>query len=108
MPEIFNNVKKKLGCIFIENHNSELILLKRKQMIGLVAQAEQGQLLEKRKEDTQHIIGQNNVTESCIGRTSVGIVEKAGRKADSLQSIENRKFYETKGEKRQFICESFR
>ena len=33
--------------------------------------------------------------------------QKAGQKADSLQSIENIKFYEIKEEKRQFICESF-
>ena len=29
MPEIVYNVKKKLGCIFIENHNSESLDLKR-------------------------------------------------------------------------------
>ena len=37
-----------------------------------------------------------------------GTQKKAGRKADSVQSIENRQFYKTKGEKRQFICESFK
>ena len=36
MPEIVYNVKKKLGCIFIENHNSEPLRLKRGQRIGLV------------------------------------------------------------------------
>ena len=52
LPEIVYNVKKKLGCIFIENHNSEHILLKRGQTIGLltsciVRQVEQGQQQEK-------------------------------------------------------------
>ena len=32
---------------------------------------------------------------------------KAGRKADSVQSMENRRFYETKGEKHPFNHESF-
>ena len=41
------------------------------------------------------------------GGASVGDAEKAGRKADSLQSMENRQFYKTKREKHQFICESF-
>ena len=31
-----DNVKKKLGCIFVENHNSESMILKRGQTIGLV------------------------------------------------------------------------
>ena len=34
--EIVYNVKKKLGCIFIENHNSKPLELKRGQTIGLV------------------------------------------------------------------------
>ena len=34
--EIVYNVKKKLVCIFIENHNSEPLELKRGQTIGLV------------------------------------------------------------------------
>ena len=33
--QIVCNVKKKLGCIFIENHNSERLDLKRGQTIGL-------------------------------------------------------------------------
>ena len=32
---------------------------------------------------------------------------KADQNADSEQSIENRQFYKTEEEKRQFICESF-
>ena len=33
LPEIVYNVKKKLGCIFVENHNSEPLELKRGQTI---------------------------------------------------------------------------
>ena len=36
LPEIVYNVKKKLGCIFVENHNYETLILKRGQSIGLV------------------------------------------------------------------------
>ena len=39
--------------------------------------------------------------ETCIGGTSVGKAEKAGRKADCVQSIENRQSYETEEEKLQ-------
>ena len=50
LPEIVYNVKKKLGCIFVENHNSEPLMLKRGETIRLVSscivtQAEQGQKL---------------------------------------------------------------
>ena len=50
-------LEKKLGCIFVENHNSKTIILKRGQLIGLVTscivtQEEQGQLPVKHKEDT--------------------------------------------------------
>ena len=44
---------------------------------------------------------------TCIGGTSVGDAEKGGWKADCVQSIENRKSYETKEKKHQFIHESF-
>ena len=49
LPEIVYKVKKKLGCIFVENHNSETIILKRGKSKGLVmscvvTQEEQGQL----------------------------------------------------------------
>ena len=49
LPEIVYNVKKKLGCIFVEDHNFKTIKLKRGQSIGLVTscivtQEEQGQL----------------------------------------------------------------
>ena len=47
LPEIVYNVKNKLDCIFVDNHNPEFVLLKR-QTIGLVTscvvtQKEQGQ-----------------------------------------------------------------
>ena len=47
-------------------------------------QAEQGQLPERRKEDTQSVTGQGNDTDTHIGGTSVGDAEKAGQKADSV------------------------
>ena len=77
LPEIVYNIKKKLGCIFIENHNSKLLMMKRGQTIGLVMssvvmQAEQGQLLEKHKEDTQSLTGWSNETNTCIGGASGG------------------------------------
>ena len=89
LPEIFYNVKKKLGCIFVENHDSEPLMLKRGQMIGLVTsfvvtQAEQGQTLERHKEDTQSVTGQSNDMDTCIEGASVGNAEKAGWKADSV------------------------
>ena len=73
----------------------------------VVTQAEQGQIPEKRTEDMQSITGRSNDTDTCIGGASGGNAEKAGRKAGSVQSIENRQFYETEGEKRQFIREHF-
>ena len=42
-----------------------------------------------------------------MGGASGGTVEKAGWKAGSVQSLENRQFYKTKGVKHQFITESF-
>ena len=91
LPEIVYNVKKKLGCIFIENHNSEPLELKRGQTIGLVTscigtQAEQGQLPEKHKEDTQSFTGRSNDTDTCIGGASGENAEKAG----SVHSLEKR------------------
>ena len=60
LPEIVYNVKKRLGCIFVEYHNPEPLVLKRGQTIGLVTscvvmQAEQGQTPERRKEETQSV-----------------------------------------------------
>ena len=58
LPEIVYKIKRKLGCIFLENHNSEPLDLQRGQTIGVVTsfvvmQEELGQQPEKRKEDTQ-------------------------------------------------------
>ena len=61
----------------------------------------------KHKEDTLSVIGWINDTETCIGCTSVENAEKAGRKADSVQSIENRWCYKTVEERHQFMRESF-
>ena len=36
LPEIVYNIYKNLGCIFVENPNSESMVLKRGQTIGLV------------------------------------------------------------------------
>ena len=95
LPEIVYNIKKKLGCIYVENHNAKPLMLERGWTIGLVTscvvtQAELGQTPEMPKEDIQSVPGRSNDTDTCIGGSSVA--EKAGRKADSVQSIENRQF----------------
>ena len=69
-------------------------------------QAEQYQTLERCKEDTQSITGRSNDTDTHIWGASVGDAEKTGRKADSVQPIENRQFYVTEEEKHQFNRES--
>ena len=112
LPEILYNVKKKLCCIFLENHNSKPLMMKREQTIGLVTlcvvmQGEQGQTPEWRKEATKSITRRSNDMDTCIGGASVGNTEKAGRKADSVESIEKGQFYETQGEQHQFTRESF-
>ena len=104
LSEIVYNIKKKLCCIFIENHNSESMVLKRGQTLGLVTsclvtQEEQGQTPVERSDAMQSITGMSNDKDTCIGGTSVGAAEKAGWKADSVQSIENRNFYEIEEEK---------
>ena len=76
-------------------------------MSCVLKQAEQGQLPEKHKEDRHSVTGQSNDTDTCIGSTSGGNTEKAGQKADSVQSIENRRCYETEEEKCKYINESF-
>ena len=43
----------------------------------------------------QCVTGMSNDTDTGIGGASVGDAEKAGRKADSVQSIKNRQFNET-------------
>ena len=92
LHEIVYNVKKKLGCIFVENLNSKPLMLKRGPTIEIVTscivtKAEQGQPPEKRKEDTQSVTGWSNDTDSCIGGASVRNGEKAGWKVDSLYKI---------------------
>ena len=112
LPEMVYNAKKKLGCIFVENHNSESVLLKRRQTVALVLsclvmQEKQGQVQVECRDSTQSVTGKSNDTDTHIGGPSVGDMEKAGREADSVHSIENRKFYETKEEKQQFIRDCF-
>ena len=72
-----------------------------------MTQEELGQWSEKHKEDSQCVTGRSNDAETCIGTASGGNEEKAGWKADSVQSIENRQLYQTEGEMHQFIRESF-
>ena len=76
-------------------------------MSCVVTQAEQGQIPEECKEDMQGITRRSNDTDTRIGSTSGDNMEKAGLKAGSVQFIENRQFYKTEEEKRQFIRESF-
>ena len=76
-------------------------------MSCVLKQAEQGQLPEKHKEDRHSVTGQSNDTDTCIGSTTGGNTENAGRKAGSVQSIENIQFYKTEEEKHRFIRESF-
>ena len=86
LPEIVNNIKKKLGCIFVENHTYGSMMLKRGQTVGLVmsckmTQEEQGQKPAECSDATQSVTGTSNDTDTC----SVGDDEKAGWKADSVQ-----------------------
>ena len=62
---------------------------------------------EKHEKNTNSIAGRINDTDTRIGGASVGNAEKAGWKADSVQSIESRQCYETETKKCKFICESF-
>ena len=69
-----------------------------------MTQEEQGQTPADCSDATQRFTGRSNDTGTHIGGASL---EKAGWKADSVQSAVNRKSYKTEEEKRQFICESF-
>ena len=88
LPEIVYNVKRKIGCIFIENHNSVSLDLQRGQTIGVVTscvvrQEDPGQQSEKRKEYMKSVTGRCNSAETGKGGTSVEDVEKvekAGQK----------------------------
>ena len=58
LPEIAYTIKKKLGCIFEENHNLEPLVLKRGQTVGLVMSCivmheKQGQTPAKHSDATQ-------------------------------------------------------
>ena len=60
LPEIAYTIKKKLDCIFVENHTSEPKWLKRGQTIGLVTscvvtQEEQGQAPAEHSEAKQSV-----------------------------------------------------
>ena len=63
--------------------------------------------LAERSEAMQSVTRMSNDMDTHIGGTSIGDAEKAGWKANSVQSIENRQLYETEEEKSQLICESF-
>ena len=61
LPEVVYNIKKKLGWIFAKNHNSESMILKRGQTIGLVTSCvvmleKPGQTPAARSEVRQSII----------------------------------------------------
>ena len=104
LSEIVYNMKQKLGCIFVGNHNSESMVLKRGQTIGLVksclvTQEKQGQTPAEHSGAMQSVTGMINDMNTHIGGTSVGDAEKVGWKADSVQSVEKIKFYETEEEK---------
>ena len=58
----------------------------------VVTQAKRGQTLEMFMEDMQNFTRRSNDMDTCIGGASVGDMEKAGLKADNVQSIENRQF----------------
>ena len=70
-------------------------------------QEEQGQTPAEHSGPMQSVTEVFNGTDTSIGSSNVGETEKAGWKADSVQSVENRKLCETLDEKQQFICESF-
>ena len=75
-----------------------------------MTQEDLGQQSKMHNENTQGFTGGSNCAETWIGGYSVGNakkVEKAGQKADCVQTIENRQSYETKEEKQKFIHESF-
>ena len=88
----------------MENHNPQSIVLKRGQTIGLVmscvvTQEEQGHSLIENSDATQSVTGKSNDTENCVGGASGRRAEKEGQTANSVQSIENRNFYETEEER---------
>ena len=118
--EIVYRVKKKLGCIFIENHNSIPIDLQRGQTIGcmnscIVKSEEWSQQPVSRNPDTlsvndaekagrtECIAERSNAQDTRIGGASRRDAEKAG----SVHSVDSKQNYETEVEKQKFIRESF-
>ena len=61
-------------------------------MSCIVTQEEQGQTPAAHSEVTQRVMGTSNDIDTYKGGASGGVTEKAGQKADSAQSIENRQF----------------
>ena len=78
------DTRNLVHSIFVENHNSEPMVLKRGQTIGLltsciVMQEEQCQTTVERSNPTQSVTGTSNDTDTCIGGASVGDSEKVGK-----------------------------
>ena len=57
---------------------------------------------------TQSVMERLNAADTSIEGASVERGETAGQAADSIQSIENRNFYETKEEKCQLVRDCFK
>ena len=76
-------------------------------MSCIVMQEEKGQTPVE-DSDAMQSRSEGNATDNCIVGDSGGREEKAGQIADSVQSIENRNFYETEEEKHQFMRERFK
>ena len=68
---------------------------------------ELGQRPKMRRENTPCVTERSNDSDTGIGGASGRNMEKAGLKADSVQSLGNRQCYETEEEKCKFIGESF-
>ena len=108
LPENVYKIKKKLGCILVENHTSEPMVLKRGQTVGYGTSCvvtQEDQTPAGHSDAMQCVTGKNNDTGTHIEGTSVEDAEKAGWKSDNVQSVVNRQSYKTK--KCQFIRESF-
>ena len=112
LPKIVYNIKKKSGCIFVENHTSKPMVLKRGKTVGLVTscvvmQEEQGQTPAELCDTTQCVTGTSNDMGTHIGGASVEEAEKAGWKADSVQSVVNRQSYKTEEERNNLFAKVF-
>ena len=92
LPEIVYNARKKLGCIFLENHNSVSLDLQPGQTIGcvtscVVKQEELGQQPGLRKKNTPSI----NDAETCVGGASRSDAEKKGRTPECFLKFKTEK-----------------